>query len=161
MGVIECVSMVQRILNRYLSLLASISNNTHELSRRGRTIRLLIALLILLLLTLLCGRIINFKIVLGLWLWLLLGLVPYLLGVTYIFWHLMDKEILSVFMVGILTSYMAFVFGFIGAFLDERVTNFGLGYTISQALNFGAISALVFFIPMILFYLVWKLLHRR
>ncbi len=131
---------MQRLLDSYKTLLLSISENTRRLSKRSRILRYIISIALVIGLTLLCGLATNIRVVLAVWSWILLCIVPILFGTYLIFVkyganHPKTGVVLFAALIGLITLFLALS----GMLYDEKVISHGWGWAFITGLQMAGL----------------------
>ena len=131
--------MIQRINDFFVSQAIGAKN----LSRFARFSRLALFLVILAIPTLLCGFLVSFKAAFQMWLLVLAGIIPMVIGFFLIGKHQWRNEKIAFL---VTTGFIGFIFfeaSLVGMLIDERSVNFSWQYILSTATLIG-IGAFIF-----------------
>jgi len=137
------------------------SLRARNLSPSTRFLRLILLLVILAIPSLLCGFLVNFKVVFQMWLFFLAAIVPLVGGFFLIWKYQWNNQRTAFFLATGLLGLVAFEISMLGMLIDERSSNFSFTYILSNAVFIGIAAFIVSTIGSLLFSALFRASNRK
>jgi len=144
--------MIQRVID----FLTAQSIRSKSLSLSTRIFRIVLSLAILAIPTLLCGFLVNFKVVFQMWLFLLATIIP-LVGGFFLIWKYQSNNHKITFLLATgLLGFVAFELSLLGMLIDQRSSNFSMTYILSNAVLIGVVTFIISTVGSFLFSMLFR-----